>query len=62
VHAIHNSSKTRLTFLAILSPADAEGPFLVDCYEDEPWRSLRAPFTYDRLGSTKRRRAARRKS
>ena len=59
VHAIHNSSKRRLTFLAILSPAEAEGPFLVDCYEDEPWRSLRAPFTYDRLDPKRRRRAAR---
>ena len=30
-----------LTFLAILSPAKAKGPFLVDCYDQEPWRSLR---------------------
>jgi hypothetical protein len=30
-----------MTFLAILSPAEAEGPFLVDCYDEEPWRSLR---------------------
>ena len=62
VHAIHNSSKRRLTFLAILSPAEAEGPFLVDCYEDEPWRSLRAPFTYDQLDRKRRGRAARRKT
>jgi quercetin dioxygenase-like cupin family protein len=41
VHAIHNVSKKPMTFLAILSPAEAEGPFLVDCYDDEPWRSLR---------------------
>jgi quercetin dioxygenase-like cupin family protein len=40
VHAIHNVSKKPVTFLAILSPAEAEGPFLVDCYEDEPWKSL----------------------
>ena len=41
VHAIFNSSKKPMTFLAILSPADAPGPFLVDCFDDEPWRSLR---------------------
>ena len=41
VHAIHNASKKPMTFLAILSPAEAEGPFLVDCYGEEPWRSLR---------------------
>ncbi len=41
VHAIHNASKEPMTFLAILSPAEAKGPFLVDCYDDEPWRSLR---------------------
>ena len=46
VHAIHNPSKTPMSFLAILSPAQATGPFLVDCYHDEPWRSLRAPFAY----------------
>jgi len=43
VHAIFNASKRPLTFLAILSPAKAKGPFLVDCYDDEPWRSLRRP-------------------
>ena len=46
VHAIHNPSKKPMTFLAILSPALAKGPFLRDCYNDEPWRSLREPFTY----------------
>jgi quercetin dioxygenase-like cupin family protein len=44
VHAIHNVSKAPMTFLAILSPAEAKGPFLVDCYDDEPWRSLRTPY------------------
>jgi quercetin dioxygenase-like cupin family protein len=44
VHAIHNVSAAPMTFLAILSPAEAKGPFLVDCYDDEPWRSLRAPY------------------
>ncbi|MEO8077447.1 MAG: cupin domain-containing protein [Acidobacteriota bacterium] len=46
VHAIHNPSSKPMTFLAILSPANAKGPFLVDVYDDEPWRSLRQPFTY----------------
>jgi hypothetical protein len=32
-----------MTFLAILSPAQADGPFLIDCYDDEPWKSLRTP-------------------
>jgi quercetin dioxygenase-like cupin family protein len=41
VHAIFNSSKAPLSFLAILSPATAPGPFLIDCYDEEPWRSLR---------------------
>jgi quercetin dioxygenase-like cupin family protein len=41
VHAIYNSSAKPMTFLAILSPAVARGPFLIDCYEEEPWRSLR---------------------
>ena len=42
VHAIFNSSKKPITFLAILSPAEAPGPFLVDCFDEEPWRSLRS--------------------
>jgi quercetin dioxygenase-like cupin family protein len=41
VHAIFNSSKKPMTFLAILSPAKARGPFLVDCFDEEPWRTLR---------------------
>ncbi len=41
VHAIFNSSRRPMTFLAILSPAEAKGPFLVDCYDEQPWRSLR---------------------
>ncbi|HET7220918.1 MAG TPA: cupin domain-containing protein [Vicinamibacterales bacterium] len=41
VHAIFNSSAKPLSFLAILSPAVAKGPFLIDCYDEEPWRTLR---------------------
>ena len=43
VHAIFNRSRRPMSFLAILSPARAKGPFLVDCYNDEPWRSLLEP-------------------
>jgi quercetin dioxygenase-like cupin family protein len=56
VHAIHNTSKQTMTFLAILSPAEAEGPFLIDCYDQEPWRSLRRPFAYSELAASTRRR------
>ncbi|CAN5887191.1 hypothetical protein BH24ACI4_BH24ACI4_29990 [soil metagenome] len=55
-HAIHNRSKRPMTFLAILSPAEAEGPFLVDCYDDEPWRSLRKPFAYPAIKTASGRR------
>jgi hypothetical protein len=53
VHSIHNSSTAALTFLAILSPAEAPGPFLIDCYEDEPWRTLRAPLAYAPVRATR---------
>ena len=42
VHAIYNSSKRPMTFLAILSPARARGRFLVDCYDEEPWVNMRS--------------------
>jgi quercetin dioxygenase-like cupin family protein len=48
VHAIFNTSRKPMTFLAILSPAEAMGPFLVDCYADEPWRDLRPAVTRPR--------------
>jgi quercetin dioxygenase-like cupin family protein len=46
VHAIHNTTRKPMTFLAILSPARSKGPFLVDCYDEDPWRRLRKPFEY----------------
>ena len=49
VHAIYNSSKKPVSFLAILSPAEAKGPFLIDCYKDDPWCCLREPFEYRRV-------------
>jgi quercetin dioxygenase-like cupin family protein len=44
VHATYNSTKRPLTFLAILSPASSAGPFVVDCWNEEPWRRLRKPL------------------
>jgi quercetin dioxygenase-like cupin family protein len=58
VHAIHNPTRKPMTFLAILSPAASKGPFLIDCYEDEPWRSLRTPFAYARVDPRTGRRKA----
>jgi len=48
VHAIFNSSRKPMTFLAILSPASAPGPFLVDVCDEEPWRSVRKPLPRQR--------------
>ncbi len=41
VHGTYNTGDETLIFLAILSPARFEGPWLVDVSEDEPWRSIR---------------------
>jgi len=46
VHATHNPTKRPMTFLAILSPAASRGPALIDCFNEEPWRSLRKPVQY----------------
>ena len=58
VHAIHNVSSAPMTFLAILSPAEAPEPFLVDVYDQEPWRTLRPP--YPASAAARPRRAVRR--
>lgn len=42
VHGIYNDSSRNCRFLAILSPADADGPMLIDCAHEAPWRDLRA--------------------
>jgi len=42
VHATFNSSSNDAVILAILSPAAATGPFLVDVSGEEPWKSLRS--------------------
>ena len=62
VHAIHNVSKKPMTFLAMLSPAEAPGPFLIDCYDEEPWRSLRKPIPPKPAASPIRRTTRARKA
>lgn len=46
VHGTYNAGEDELVFLAILSPAKAAGPAVVDVHQDEPWRSLRAPMAF----------------
>lgn len=41
VHGTYNIGSDTLDFLAVLSPASADGPPTVDMSEQEPWRSLR---------------------
>ena len=41
VHATYNPFAEPLVFLAILSPAKAADPIMVDVSQSEPWRSLR---------------------
>ena len=41
VHGTWNPFKERLVFLAILAPANAGGPDIVDMEHEEPWKSLR---------------------
>lgn len=42
VHGTYNAGDEILVFLAILSPADADGPALVDVADQEPWASMRS--------------------
>ena len=46
VHGTYNPGAEPLVFLAILSPASAPGPALVDVHTEEPWASLRAPLVF----------------
>ena len=41
VHGTWNPFDQRLVFLAILAPANAGGPDIVDMSQEEPWKSLR---------------------
>ena len=44
VHGTYNPFAEKLVFLAILSPAKAPEPAIVDLSTEEPWRSLRSGF------------------
>ena len=44
VHGTYNAGRDPLVFLAILSPAGAPGPPLVDVHREEPWCSLKPPL------------------
>jgi quercetin dioxygenase-like cupin family protein len=46
VHGTYNAGPDTLVFLAILAPASAPGPALVDVHLEEPWRSLREPMSF----------------
>lgn len=46
VHGTYNAGSDDLVFLAMLSPATAEGPALVDVHLEEPWRALKAPMVF----------------
>ncbi len=41
VHATFNAGDEVLDFLALLTPADAQGPMTVDRSQEEPWKRLR---------------------
>ena len=41
VHGLYNDSARVLRFIAILSPAEADSPLVIDVQDEEPWRSLR---------------------
>lgn len=43
VHGTYNPFREPVVFLAILSPANAAEPSLVDVSQEEPWCSLRKP-------------------
>ena len=42
VHGTYNPFSEPLVFLAILSPAEAEGPAVVDVSSDPPWHGMRS--------------------
>ena len=46
VHGTYNAGDEALVFLAILSPAECEGPAIVDVHREEPWRSLKIPMVF----------------
>jgi quercetin dioxygenase-like cupin family protein len=44
VHGTYNVGDEPLVFLAILSPAQFEGPAVIDCSHDKPWCELKPPM------------------
>lgn len=42
VHGTYNPFEEDVTFLAILSPLESEGPDLVDASEEAPWKDMRS--------------------
>ena len=46
VHGTYNAGGDTLVFLAMLSPANTEGPALVDVHTEEPWRMLKTPMVF----------------
>ena len=42
VHGTYNTGSEMLDFLAVLSPANSDGPVTVEVSDREPWKSLRA--------------------
>jgi quercetin dioxygenase-like cupin family protein len=44
VHGTYNPFRERLVFLAILAPANAPDPAIVDVSTQEPWANLRKGF------------------
>jgi quercetin dioxygenase-like cupin family protein len=44
VHGTYNPFDEKLVFLAILSPANAPEPGIVDVSTEDPWRSIRDGF------------------
>lgn len=44
VHGTYNAGADTLVFLAILSPANTDGPALIDVHTEEPWRQLKEPL------------------
>jgi quercetin dioxygenase-like cupin family protein len=45
-HATYNTGSVTLRFLAILSPTGESGPDVVDCFNEEPWKTLQPPIPY----------------
>ncbi|HIG12560.1 MAG: cupin domain-containing protein [bacterium] len=44
VHGSYNLFDETAVFIAVMSPAEFEGPVLVDVSREEPWCSLKPPF------------------